>query len=108
MTGALQTTQSENAMLRRELAEARALFCCRKSRKTGQRVALQGKFVFSMQGVFEIAKQAEMNSAAKRSRKKSRTAAIDAELSAGEEEVLEAVCDDPESDRIIVAGSRAF
>jgi hypothetical protein len=45
----LQTTQSENAMLRRELAEARALLHSRNSHKKGKRVALQGKFVFSTQ-----------------------------------------------------------
>jgi hypothetical protein len=108
MTRVLQTTQSENVMLRRELAEAHALLHSRKSRKNGKRVALQGKFVFSTQEVFEIAKQAEVNSAAKRGRKRSRTAAIDAELSVGEDEVLEAECSDSESDCIIVAGSRAF
>ena len=95
-------------MLRRELAEARALLRSRKSRKSGKRVALQGKFVFSTQEVFEIAKQAEVNSAAKRGRKRPRTAAVYAELSVGEDEVLEAMCDDSESDCIIVAGSRVF
>ena len=108
MTRVLQATQSENVMLRRELAEARALLRSRKSRKSGKRVALQGKFVFSTQEVFEIAKQAEVNSAAKRGRKRPRTAAVDAELSVGEDEVLEAMCDDSESDCIIVAGSRVF
>ena len=108
MTQVLQATQSENVMLRRELAEARALLRSRKSRKSGKRVALQGKFVFSTQEVFEIAKQAEVNSAAKRGRKRPRTAAVDAELSVGEDEVLEAMCDDSESDCIIVAGSRVF
>jgi len=108
MTRILQTTQSENAMLRRELAEAQALLRSRKRRTTGKRVALQGKFVFSTQEVLEIAKQAELDSAAKRGRKRTRTAAIDLEFSAGEDEVLEAVPIDSESDCIIVAGSRAF
>ena len=108
MTCVLQTTLSENAMLRRELAEARTLLRSRKSRKNGKRVALQGKFVFSTEEVLEIAKQAEVNSAAKRGRKRSRIAASDAEYSVGEVGVLEAVYDDSESDCIIVAGSRAF
>ena len=108
MTRILQTTQSENAMLRRELAEAQALLRSRKRRTTGKRVALQGKFVFSTQEVLEIAKQAELDSAAKRGRKRTRTAAIDLEFSAGEDEVLEAVPVDSESDCIMVAGSRAF
>jgi hypothetical protein len=108
MTRILQTTQSENAMLRRELAEVHALLRSRKSHKKGKRVALQGKFVFSTQEVLEIAKQAELDSAAKRGRNRVRTAAIDVELSVGEDEVLEAACSDSESDCIIVAGSRTF
>lgn len=108
MTRILQTTQSENAMLRRELAEAQALLRSRKRSTTGKRVALQGKFVFSTQEVLEIARQAELDSAAKRGRKRARTAAIDVELSVGEDEVLEAACSDSESDCIIVAGSKTF
>jgi hypothetical protein len=52
----------------------------------------QGKFVFSTQEVLEIAKQAELDSAAKRGRKRGRTAAIDVKLSAGEDKVLETGC----------------
>lgn len=108
MTRVLQTTQSENAILRRELAEARDLLHSRNSRKKGKRVALQGKFVFSTQEVLEIAKQAEEDAATSRGRKRARTAAIDVEVSAGEDEVLEAVHSDSGSDCIMVAGSRAI
>lgn len=60
----------------------------------------------STQEAFEIAKQAEVNSGAKRGRKRPRTAAVNAGLSVDEDEVLEAIRGDSESDCIIVAGSR--
>lgn len=77
MTRALEMTQSENVVLRRELAEARDLLRTRKSRRKGKRVALQGKFVFSTQEVLEVARQAEENAATKRGRKRPRTTAVD-------------------------------
>jgi hypothetical protein len=56
MARILEMTQSENAVLRRELAEARELLRSRKNHRKGKRVALQGTFVFSTQEVLEIAK----------------------------------------------------
>jgi hypothetical protein len=58
--------------------------------------------------VFEIAKQAELDSAAKRGRKRARTIAVNVELSSSEDKVLKAECSDSKSDYIIVAGSRTF
>ncbi|KAM0711415.1 hypothetical protein Q7P35_002155 [Cladosporium inversicolor] len=108
MTRILEMTQSENAVLRRELAEARELLRSRKNRRKGKRVALQGKFVFSTQEVLEIARQAEENAATKRGRKRPRTTAVDVEISVDEDEVLEIMRSDSESDCIIVANSRAM
>jgi hypothetical protein len=108
MTRILEMTQSENAVLRRELAEARELLRSRKNRRQGKRVALQGKFVFSTQEVLEIARQAEENAATKRGRKRPRTTAIDVEISGDEDEVLEIVRSDSESDCIVVANSKAI
>jgi hypothetical protein len=108
MTRILEMTQSENAVLRRELAEARELLRSRKNRRQGKRVALQGKFVFSTQEVLEIARQAEENAATKRGRKRQRTTAIDVEISGDEDEVLEIVRSDSESDCIVVANSKAI
>jgi hypothetical protein len=95
-------------VLRRELAEARELLRSRKNRRQGKRVALQGKFVFSTQEVLEIARQAEENAATKRGRKRQRTTAIDVEISGDEDEVLEIVRSDSESDCIVVANSKAI
>jgi hypothetical protein len=108
MTRILEMTQSENAVLRRELAEARELLRSRKTRRKGKRVALQGKFVFSTQEVLEIARQAEEDAATRRGRRRPRTTAINVEISGDEDEVLEIVRSDSESDCIIVANSRAM
>lgn len=108
MTRILEMTQSENAVLRRELAEARELLRSHKNRRKGKRVALQGKFVFSTQEVLEIAREAEENTATKRGRKRPPTTAIDVEISGDEDEVLEIMRSDSESDCIIVANSRAM
>lgn len=108
MTRILEMTQSENAVLRRELAEARELLHSRKNHRKGKRVALQGKFVFSTQEVLEIARQAEENAATKRGRKRPRTTAIDVEISDDEDEVHGIMRCDSESDSIIVAKSTAM
>jgi hypothetical protein len=72
MTCTLETTQSENVTLRRQLKEAEALTSTRKARKKGKRVAVQGKFVFSTQEVLKMVEEAEAETAAKKSRKRPR------------------------------------
>ena len=57
---ALKTTQSENTILRKRLADTEALLQARKQRKKGKRVALKGRFVFSIEEVLNIAKQAKL------------------------------------------------
>jgi hypothetical protein len=101
-------TEIENAVLRRELAEARELLRSRKNCRKGKRVALQGKFVFSTQEVLEIARQAEENAATKRGRKGPHTTAIDVKITSDEEEVLEIVRSGSKSDCIIVTNSRVI
>lgn len=64
--------------------------------------------MFSTQEVLEIARQAEENAATKRGRKRPHTTAIDVEVSSDEDEVLEMMRSDSESDCIIVANSKAM
>lgn len=47
MTRALETTQSALVTIQKELTEQRELLQTRKARKTGKRVKLKGRFVFS-------------------------------------------------------------
>jgi hypothetical protein len=108
MTRIFEMTQSENAVLRRGLAEAKELLRSRHNCRKGKKVALQGKFVFSTQEVLEIARQAEENAATKRGRRRPRTTAIDVEITGDEDEVLEIVRSNSESDCIIVANSKAM
>ncbi|KYG41202.1 hypothetical protein M433DRAFT_159330, partial [Acidomyces richmondensis BFW] len=70
ITRAFETTQSELATVRKELANIRELLRTRKARKTGKRVALKGRFVFSTQEVLEIARQAEEGGAKAKGRKR--------------------------------------
>ena len=72
MTCAFETAQSENALLRRRLVDAESLLQARKQRKKGKRIALKGKFVFSTQEVLDIAKQAELEAAQKKPKKKTK------------------------------------
>ena len=58
--------------------------------------------------MLEIARQAKENAATKRGRKRPRTTAIDVDVSGDEDEVLEIMRSDSESDCIIVANSRAM
>jgi hypothetical protein len=106
MTRALETTQSELVTIRKELAEQRELLQTRKKRKTGKRVKLKGRFVFSTAEVLGIAKEAEEATAAKKGRKRRRKRSISAEIEEDIENILEIVSSDSESDCIIVAAKR--
>ena len=54
MTYALETAQSENALLRKRLVDSASLLQARKQRKKGKRIALKGKFVFSTEEVLKL------------------------------------------------------
>jgi hypothetical protein len=56
---ALERTTSENALLRKELTEARELSRVRKERKKGKRVAVKGNFVFNTKEILELVEEAE-------------------------------------------------
>lgn len=103
MTRAFESTQSELVTLRKRLADAEELLQTRKARKTGKRVSLQGRFVFSTVEVLEIAQQAEAASAKKKARQ-TKTSRPNC-LSATEVEATGTLSNssDSESDCIVVA-----
>lgn len=107
MTRALETTQSELVTIRKELSEQRELLQSRKIRKSGKRVKLKSKFVFSTQEVLKIAKEAEEATAAKKGRPRPQKRAISVEIEDDEESVLENGSEDSDSDCIVVAASKA-
>ena len=106
MTRALETTQSELITIRKELAEQTELLQTRKKRKKGKRVALKGKFVFTTQEVLDIVKEAEAETATKKGRKRPHRRSISVEIEDNEEDELENVVSDSESDCIIVAAKK--
>lgn len=108
MTRALETTQSELTTIRKELAEQRELLQARKKRKKGKRVALKGKFVFTTQEVLDIVKEAEAETAAKKSRKQPRKRSIRVEIEGDEEDELENMSSDSESNCIIVTDRSVY
>jgi hypothetical protein len=103
MTRAFKSTQSELVTLRKRLADAEELLQARKRPKTGKRVSLQGKFVFSTVEVLEIARQAEAVSVKNKSLQSNVPQANG--LSAPEVEAIDIVSSssDSESDCIVVA-----
>jgi hypothetical protein len=108
MTLAFETAQSENVLLRKQLADTQALLQKRKERKKGKRVALKGRFVFSTQEVLNIAKAAEAKAANKKGNNiasKKAEAPLDGD---SDDEVIEIGDEDYESDCIMVAATRSY
>jgi hypothetical protein len=104
---AFERTTSENALLRKELTEARELLRVRRERKKGKRVAVKGKFVFNTKEILELVEEAEAEVSKGKSKKKRKTRAITPEIEDEEEESSEMNIYESESDCIIVASSRS-
>jgi hypothetical protein len=107
LTQAAESLCSKNATLRAELVKQRETLHMRKNRTTGKRVALKGKFVFSTQEVLEIAREAEKATASKTSRKRPRKQLAPTEINEQDNEVLENVSSDSDSDCIVVQPRRS-
>jgi len=107
ITRALETAQSEVALLRKRLTDAESLLQARKQRKKGKRIALKGKFVFSTQEVLDIAKQAELEAAQKKPKKKVKEGAKATIIDNNKEEDIEIIFSDSDSDCIVVAATRS-
>jgi hypothetical protein len=107
LTQAAELLCSKNATLRTELAKQRDILQTRKNRNTGKRVALKGKFVFSTQEVLEVAREAEKATASKTSRKRPRKQPAPVEIGEQENEVLENVSSNSDSDCIAVVPRRS-
>jgi hypothetical protein len=103
---ALERTHSENILLQRENAEARALLRVRKECKTGKRVAIKGKFVFNTQEILEVVEKAEVEAAKKKAKKKRTVGSRTPEIKSEVDEALEDSPSDFDDDCIIVAARR--
>jgi hypothetical protein len=105
---AFERTTSENALLRKEITEARELSRVRKECQKGKRVAIKGKFVFNTQEILELVEEAEAEASNSKTKKrrmmKTMTPGIEDEEKEGTEENIS----ENESDCIIVACSIWF
>jgi hypothetical protein len=106
MSRAFESTHSENITLRKQLKEAEGLLNTRKVRKTGKRVSLKGKFVFSTQEVHELVEEAEAETARKQARKKPRKRKSSKRIESEVDEVFEELSSNSDSDCIVVSVHR--
>ena len=106
MTQAYEMVHSELITMRKELRQQRELLNARKTRSRGKRIALEGRFVFTTEEVLQIAKEAEVVSAAKGARKRPYKRPIQAVLEDEEDEMLVNDPSSSDSDCIIVAARK--
>jgi hypothetical protein len=104
---AFERTTSENALLRKEIAEARELLQVRKERKRGKRVVVKGKFVFNTKEILELVEEAEIEASKRKSKKKRIVESTTPGIEEEEEEDIESNSPESESDCIIVASSKS-
>ena len=103
---ALEKTQSENVLLRKENNEQRELLQQRKERKRGKRVALKGKFVFNTQEILEVVEKAEAEASRSKSKGKRPRRRNASKPNDTIEEIRESIESESESDCVIVAMRR--
>jgi hypothetical protein len=103
MSRAFELTHSDNITLRKQLKEAEGLLSTRKIRRTGKRVALKGKFVFSTQEVHKLVEEAEAETARKKSRRKPCKRKSSGKVAIEDGKVSEELSSASDSDCIIVA-----
>jgi len=106
MTQAFEATQSELATLKKRLADTEELLQSRKKRKNGNRLALQGKFVFTTEEVLQIARQADHGKKDKKSCRELHSRAKTFIIQEGKENNIKSVSSDSGSDCIVVASNR--
>ena len=100
-----ETAHSDIITMCKEFKQQNELFNARKKRKMGKRIALEGKFVFTIEEVLQVVKEAEAAMTAKQSRKQPRKRSIQKFLENEEDGMLETESDSSCSDCIVVASS---
>ena len=96
-----------NADAIRRWFDAVTALSARKQRKTGKRVSLKDRYVFSIQELLDIAREAELQTSNKkvhRPRHMLQSGKLDSE----DEEVIENRSSDDESDSLVLASLRPF
>lgn len=108
LTRAVESTQSELVTILQQLIETQELLCTRQKRKRGKKILLKGKYVFSTEEVLEIAKEAEMKTAANEARKQRKSSSAMVEVTQTKVNMFESGASEAEFDCIVVASLRQF
>ena len=103
---AYEMAHSNITTMREELRQKDELLNARKKRKTGKRIAVEGKFVFTTEEVLQIVKNAEAATAAKKAHKQPRKRSIQEVLEDEEDELLENESSSSESGCIVLRPRR--
>jgi hypothetical protein len=105
MSRAFELTHSDNVTLRKQLKEAEGLLNTWKVRKTGKRVVLKGRFVFSTQELHKLVEEAEAETSRKQSRRQPRKRKMSGKVESEVAEASEELSSDSDSDSdcIVVA-----
>ena len=106
VTRAFETTQSTLVTIQKQLAKQQELLQKRKDRKSGKRVKLKGRFVFSTTEVLQIAKEAEEATVAKKAGRKRKAGSISVGVEDDVESTLEYHSSESGSDCVVVANRR--
>ena len=93
---------SKNTMVWKENAKQRELLQTQKKRKTRKQVVLKGKFVFSTQGVLEIAREAEKVTAEKGTHIQRCKVPTNKKLEQQEDELVKDISSNSDSDSIVI------
>jgi hypothetical protein len=102
MSRAFELTHSDNVTPRKQLKEAKGLINTRKVQKTGKRVVLKGRFVFSTQELHKLVEEAEAETSRKQSRRQPRKRKMSGKVESEVAEASEELSSDSDSDCIVV------
>ena len=101
-------TLSDNIILRKRLSDAESPLSARKQRKTGKRVSLKDRYVFSIQELLDFAREAELQTSNRKVRRPRHKMLQSGKLDSEDEEVIESRSSDDESDSLVLASLRPF
>ena len=100
-----ETTHSDIIMMRKEFKQQNEFLNACKKQKTGKKIALERKFVFTTEEILHVVKETKATITAKQSRKQPRKHSIQKFLENEKDGMLETESDNSCSDCIVVASS---
>ena len=98
-----ESTHTELIIARKKLKSAKEILNTQKKRTKDKKVALEGKFIFSIQEILDIARVAEAEAEIKKKYKQPRKRTINETINEEEAEILDNESSSSDSDCIVVA-----